>query len=581
MSSTNNKSSNAKIINSIPIKAHVLRYTNGSSGISNSEINKAIDNLNATYAEAFISFFLCDNINYINNDEIVHIKKGDEINLIEKYNSPGVINIYFTHSIKNSSNESICGYSDNEGRKDVIIINNNCAKNNSSLIHEMGHFFSLIHTHGPNDTTTELVDGSNCDTDGDGICDTPADPGLSTANINNFCEYTGNTTDANGEKYTPDTENIMSYSRKACRNHFTPQQLARMYAFYQTTKSYLACESFNANFTVDSSQTCDDTLTVNLKSNCDNITKWEWDIDSDGVVDYNTKEITHTYTQGIYDVTLTVSNKSKTITKTFSKLIKVGESTTNFSEDFENSNLLSDLNWTIKDASENGYNWLLNKGETASNETGPLLQKLSNNKSNTYIYAEASGAKPGDVAEFTSPCINVVNENSALDFSYHMFGEHMGALHIDLITEAGYVNDIIAPLYGNQQTNQSDDFLSKTINLSAYTNQTVKVRFRAVRGDSWDADIAIDNIFIKTIDVPISSNLKAKAFPNPVKNGVINITTNSPSEITQYRISDVYGQTFLTGTVTKQPIDVSSLSSGTYLLTVSNSHSKTVKKIIK
>ena len=29
--------------------------------------------------------------------------------------------------------------------------------------------------------TTELVDGSNCDTDGDGICDTPADPGLTNA----------------------------------------------------------------------------------------------------------------------------------------------------------------------------------------------------------------------------------------------------------------------------------------------------------------------------------------------------------------------------------------------------------------
>ncbi len=581
LNNTNSKNSTIKIINSIPVRVNVLRYSNGSNGISVSEINEAISNLNIIYADAYMEFFICDDINYIDNDELVHITKGDERNLIETYNSPNVINIYFTHSIKNTFDESICGYSDNEGRKDIIVINNNCATNNSSLVHEMGHFFSLIHTHGPNDTSTELVDGSNCDTDGDGICDTPADPGLSNANINNFCEYTGSKTDANGDKYTPDTKNIMSYSRKACRNHFTPQQLARMYAFYQTTKSYLACSSFNAEFTFDSSQTCDNTLTVNFKSNCDNITKWEWDIDGDGVIDYNTKEVSHTYNVGVYDITLMVSNKSRTITKTFSKFIKVGASITNFSEDFEGFNLLSDLNWTIKDTSENGYNWLLNKGETASDKTGPLLQKSPNNKTNTYIYAEASGAEPGDVAEFISPCINVNNENSALDFSYHMFGEHMGELHVDLITEAGDINDIISPLYGNQQIYQSDDFIVKTINLSRYTNQTIKVRFRAVRGESWDSDIAIDNIFIKTIDVPISNYLVAKVFPNPIKNGIINISTNSPSEITQYSISNVYGQIFLSGTLTNLPINVSSLSSGTYLLTVSNAHSRTVKKIIK
>tara|TARA_R110002050_G_scaffold74772_6_gene160270 strand:- start:36360 stop:38207 length:1848 start_codon:yes stop_codon:yes gene_type:complete len=576
-----NKINITKIINSIPIKVNVLRYSDGSKGISASEINDAISNLNSIYADAFIEFFLYDDINYIDDDELVHITKGDEKKLTELYNAPGVINIYFTHTIKNTSDDNICGYSDNEGRNDLIVINNNCATNNSSLAHEMGHFFSLIHTHGLNETTSELVNGSNCDTDGDGICDTPADPGLTSTSINNFCEYTGCETDANGDKYVPDTKNIMSYSKKACRTYFSPQQLARMYAFYQTTKSYLASSIFNANFSIDSNQTCDDTLTVNFKSNCDNITKWEWDIDSDGIVDYYTKEVSHTYTKGIYDVTLTVSNKTQTIRKTFSKLIKVGNSITNFSEDFEGSEILSDLDWTIKDVSENGYNWLLNKGETVSDKTGPLLQKLSNNKANTYIYAEASGAKPGDIAEFTSPCINVVNQNSALEFSYHMFGLHMGELHIDLITEAGYINDIIEPLYGNQQNNQGDDFLSKTIDLSAYTNQTIKVRFRAVRGASWDSDIAIDNIFIKTIDVPISSYIVAKVYPNPIKNDVINIKTNTPSEIINYSISNVFGQIFLSGTVTSQPINVSNLSSGTYLLTVSNAHSKTVKKIIK
>jgi hypothetical protein len=103
----------------------------------------------------------------------------------------------------------------------------------------MGHVFSLLHTHGASNTkmTTELADGSNCDTDGDGICDTPADPKLSSNSINNFCEYIGTETDLNGNLFNPDTKNIMSYSRKACRNNFTNQQLARMYAFFNSAKT--------------------------------------------------------------------------------------------------------------------------------------------------------------------------------------------------------------------------------------------------------------------------------------------------------------------------------------------------------
>ena len=48
-------------------------------------------------------------------------------------------------------------------------------------------------------------------------------------------------TDANGDAFNPDTKNIMSYSMKGCRSYFTKEQLARMYAYYMTVKSYLAC----------------------------------------------------------------------------------------------------------------------------------------------------------------------------------------------------------------------------------------------------------------------------------------------------------------------------------------------------
>ena len=81
--------------------------------------------------------------------------------------------IYFTDYVESSTGGSLCGYAYYPGGADVILMKNSCATNGSTLPHEVGHFFSLRHTHGPSNllTTTELVDGSNCDTDGDEICD--------------------------------------------------------------------------------------------------------------------------------------------------------------------------------------------------------------------------------------------------------------------------------------------------------------------------------------------------------------------------------------------------------------------------
>ncbi|GAA3621933.1 T9SS-dependent choice-of-anchor J family protein [Flavivirga jejuensis] len=579
-SNKSNKNNTHSVVNSIPVKAHIVRSSKGTGGLCVSDLNNAIETLNAIYAGAYMEFFLCDAINYIDDDGLCHFKKGNESDLKETNYTAGLINIYFIDYLENTSEESICGYSNNVGRhNDIIVIKNSCATNGSSLAHELGHFFSLTHTHGPDSSkmTTELVDGSNCDTDGDGICDTPADPMFTNSNINNFCEYTGIDTDANGHTFNPDTGNLMSYSRKSCRNHFTHQQLARMYAFYQTTKNYLACPSFNANFSVDTSVTCEETLTVNFKNSCSNITNWQWDVDSDGIIDYTNQNPTHTYSTGVYDVTLTVSNKSKTIKQTFSKFIKVGTKITPLQEDFEDFEIAGDRGWTAIDVSKSGYNWYSNSGKTTTDDTGPLIK-------GKYIYAEASGANLGDIAEFISPCIDITTSNTQLEFSYHMFGKNIGELHIDIQTNNGYINDVIPGIYGSQHSNQDDVFLKQTIDLSSYENQTIKVRFRAVRGASWDGDIAIDDIIIKNIEseqdtFDTLSNIKA--YPNPITGATLYIKAKNSESILNYQISNLVGQVFLSGTLTDQAINVSRLSSGTYFLTIYSKNSKIVKKIIK
>jgi len=68
----------------------------------------------------------------------------------------------------------------------------------------------------------------NCETRGDYLCDTPAEPNLKYF-MDSSCHYTGHITDPWGQPYKPMTHNIMSYQpNKHCRKYFTPMQIAVM-----------------------------------------------------------------------------------------------------------------------------------------------------------------------------------------------------------------------------------------------------------------------------------------------------------------------------------------------------------------
>jgi len=487
---------------------------------------------------------------------------------------------------RSSSGSSLCGYAYYPGGPDVILMKNRCAINGSTLPHEIGHFFSLIHTHGSSNIflTDELVNGSNCDTAGDLICDTPADPQLGSDNVNTSCVYTGTFIDGNGDSFVPDPNNIMSYSRKECRTQFSTQQFARIYATFQNTRNNFSCQSLNVDFAVDNTQDCDSSLNVNFTDKSVGATSWQWDIDSDLNIDYTSQNPSHTFSEGIYDVTLTISDGVNTIGKTYVQLINVGpQKTLPMDEAFDSFNNANDDGWVTNDVSGNGYNWFSNSGETPSDDTGPLFDNTNQNASGVYIYAEASGSIYRDIAVYLSPCIAINSASAELSFKYHMFGGNVGELHIDIETDSGIIDDIATPIIGEQQNNKADPYLTKLINLGSYVNETVKIRFRAIRGGHWDADIAIDDISISENLLSVVSNelQGVKIYPNPISDDIINVKTNNLGTPLHYEIVNLLGQRILKGALVNEQINVSDLSSGTYFLILKQGNAKMVQKFVK
>lgn len=216
---------------SIPLQAYVIANTHGYGAINNCELQQALEQVNTHFEGSGFSFFFTG-VHPINSDKYFSIKDFDEgDSLYVTLNNPNAINIYFV-----DYSAGYCGWANFPwSNKKYILLSNKCAINSSTFAHELGHYLGLLHTHSTSNGE-ELVDGSNCSSTGDLLCDTPADPNLS-GNVGSDCIYTGTDTDANNAIYNPDTENLMSYSPKDCRTQFSTDQINRMDFYYTSIRA--------------------------------------------------------------------------------------------------------------------------------------------------------------------------------------------------------------------------------------------------------------------------------------------------------------------------------------------------------
>ena len=145
-----------------------------------------------------------------------------------------------------------CGYSILDGlntrNKAQIFVSISCEDGLAEqFAHHMGTLLGLLDTN--HDAGSELVNATNCQTAGDQICDTPADPygmvrdttGQWTAIQDSLlkdytmgCDFVWNGKDENGEFFNPITTNLMS--PYPCKCAFTREQFLKMVDNYDCTE---------------------------------------------------------------------------------------------------------------------------------------------------------------------------------------------------------------------------------------------------------------------------------------------------------------------------------------------------------
>jgi hypothetical protein len=227
-----------RVDRTLQISLHIAVDSLGETKITDGQIEGALQQLNIDFAPSGLQFVYCFRDTMLNNrfDSLsVYDDYNESIQMTSIHFEPNTINLFLVDTLGVQDFPDVAGLAGAGGF--VMIEKSAYAFGSKVQAHEFGHYFSLAHTF--ESAGSELVDGSNCATAGDGICDTAADPDPEgNADPLDQCNYTGSVVqDSNGDWYVPPTDNIMSYY--PCAHRFTVGQYNQMIAFYLTALSYL------------------------------------------------------------------------------------------------------------------------------------------------------------------------------------------------------------------------------------------------------------------------------------------------------------------------------------------------------
>lgn len=556
---------------SIPIALTFLMKSDSTSGYYEGLENKIMDSLTAHFIPTGIHLYLVAPPVFIYEDLVYDFVIDENVEYIHPGIKSNRVNVVVANSVSYQSGATVCGLA--KAYPNTVLIRYSCVESNT-ISHEVGHEFSLAHTHHTQ-FGVELVDGSNCETAGDLICDTPADPNrIDLCNTN--CIWRGTyedengydiyLLDANGDKYNPDVNNIMSYyGTFGCRRHFSYQQSLVMHHRIAEKITAYGYQTPKMHFEIyDRAEICDLGYSASVKvSDVDPFVTYQWDMDSDGIIDYHGPKAQHIYPEyGNYTIKLIMTYADG------HQFYQSKVCAINYTNNYITAPFLDD------------YNTLLERNYVK-------LIEQTNFKWNLKLHVANQRIVAGDQVH--------INENSTMEYKVNL-----GAIEQPLL-EFEYNSNTNAPIGGDtllvelfncdetpmvlfekwgQNLGTDGEYQWVSIPIPTVDTDIAQIRF-TTKGDpeNWH-EIYIDNFQIIEGEISNTHQLtkeSIKIYPNPTSDL---IQIQSELVISKIDVVNMFGQVIST-THLSTSVDLSQVPTGIYFLKIYSGKQSYLKKVIK
>lgn len=251
----------------VPIKFHLIADDNGNGRVREISVYDQLCKLNTAYLDQEIQFYVHDGFSYLNSSVAYNspTSSGGQFQLQARKKN-GMMNVFIPKNADTGGIGTTLGFYSPFGDW-IVMRQDEVSGFNTTLIHEGGHFFSLLHPHNgwdninydaavhgnpapnlsPGGTATERQDrtGSckNCETAGDFLCDTAPDYNFGFGSTT--CNYLGNVKDPCDVDVDPDEALYMSYFGDECQNYFSDEQKAMISADLTQRRNF---GTINKNF---------------------------------------------------------------------------------------------------------------------------------------------------------------------------------------------------------------------------------------------------------------------------------------------------------------------------------------------
>ena len=189
-----------------------------------------------------------------------------------------------------------------------------------------------------------------------------------------------------------------------------------------------------------------------------------------------------------------------------------------------NAQVFTTLNWT--NVTTDDQDWVIDFGGTSSTQTGPSFDYNPGTATGNYLYVETSspcyGSSQQAILESDNFYSNGTESNLFFEFAYHLYGQSMGDLQVNIREVSG---GIPGPWTGldTLSGDLGDVWLIGSYNLSSFVGDTFQIQFVSIAGTNFFSDMALDDFRIFSIEADDAGITSIDGPSSPATSGLNNV----------------------------------------------------------